>query len=140
QTIVEEPSILGASVIEGSRTTLDETVMPPPATPRGAKRKAADKEATLPMTPLDQQQAAAAATAGDRSALTQSRLDVPQVDLPPEEPSLDLTQLVPELDLIGEKEKKDDSEEEDEEGQGGDQDQEEKRWNKRTQQMLHGLQ
>ncbi|KAG7268690.1 LOW QUALITY PROTEIN: hypothetical protein CRUP_032631 [Coryphaenoides rupestris] len=137
QTIVEEPSILGASVIEGSRTTLDETVMPPPATPRGAKRKAADKEATLPMTPLDQQQAAAAATAGDRSALTQSRLDVPQVDLPPEEPSLDLTQL---LDLIGEKEKKDDSEEEDEEGQGGDQDQEEKRWNKRTQQMLHGLQ
>ena len=27
-----------------------------------------------------------------------------------------------------------------EEGQGGDQDQEEKRWNKRTQQMLHGLQ
>ena len=63
------------------------------------------------MTPLDQQQAAAAATASDRSALTQ-RLDVPQVDLPPEEPSLDLTQLVPELDLIGEKEKKDDSEEE----------------------------
>ena len=27
-----------------------------------------------------------------------------------------------------------------EDGQGGDQDQEEKRWNKRTQQMLHGLQ
>lgn len=27
-----------------------------------------------------------------------------------------------------------------EEGQAGDQDQEEKRWNKRTQQMLHGLQ
>lgn len=27
-----------------------------------------------------------------------------------------------------------------EEEQGGDQDQEEKRWNKRTQQMLHGLQ
>ena len=27
-----------------------------------------------------------------------------------------------------------------EEGQGGDQDQEERRWNKRTQQMLHGLQ
>lgn len=26
------------------------------------------------------------------------------------------------------------------EGQGGDQDQEERRWNKRTQQMLHGLQ
>lgn len=27
-----------------------------------------------------------------------------------------------------------------EEAQGGDQDQEERRWNKRTQQMLHGLQ
>ncbi|CAL8289498.1 unnamed protein product [Merluccius merluccius] len=138
QTIMEEPSILGASAIEGSRTTLDETVMPPPATPRGVKRKAADKEPTLPMTPLDPQQAAA----GDCSALTQ-RLDMPQVDLPPEETSLNLTQLVPELDLIGEKDKdkKDDSdEEEDEEGQGGDQDQEEKRWNKRTQQMLHGLQ
>lgn len=27
-----------------------------------------------------------------------------------------------------------------EEGQSGDQDQEERRWNKRTQQMLHGLQ
>lgn len=65
------------------------------------------------MTPVEQQAAAAAAAAGgDRSALTQSRLDVPQVDLPPEEPTLDLTLLVPELDLIGEKEKKDDSEEE----------------------------
>lgn len=54
---MEEPSILGASAIEGSRTTLDETVMPPPATPRGAKRKAADKDATLPVS------TAAAATA-----------------------------------------------------------------------------
>lgn len=44
-----------------------------------------------------------------------SRLDMPQVDLPPEESSVNLTQLVPELDLIGDKgkEKKDDSEEED---------------------------
>lgn len=43
-----------------------------------------------------------------------SRLDMPQVDLPPEESSVNLTQLVPELDLIGDKgkEKKDDSEEE----------------------------
>ncbi|KAK7886613.1 hypothetical protein WMY93_026234 [Mugilogobius chulae] len=89
----------------------------------------------LKMGPLDQQQT-------DRSMLSQ-RLDMPQVDLPPEESSVNLTQLVPELDLLGEKgkDKKDDSdEEEDEEGQAGDQDQEEKRWNKRTQQMLHGLQ
>ncbi|MEQ2188768.1 Double-strand-break repair protein rad21 A [Goodea atripinnis] len=89
------------------------------------------------MTPLEQQQQVA-----EGSDLSQ-RLDMPQVDLPPEEVSVNLTQLVPELDLLTEKEKdkKDDSEEEEEEeGQGGDQDQEEKRWNKRTQQMLHGLQ
>ena len=57
------------------------------------------------MAPLEQQQVA------DRSDL--SRLDMPQVDLPPEE-SINLTQLVPELDLLGEKskDKKDDSDEE----------------------------
>lgn len=139
QTIMEEPSLLAASAMEGSRTTLDETVMPPPSTPRGVKRKQAiDKEGAIPMTPLEQQQLQVA----DRSDLSQ-RLDMPQVDLPPEEVSVNLTQLVPELDLLTEKEKdkKDESEEEEEEeGQGGDQDQEEKRWNKRTQQMLHGLQ
>lgn len=139
QTIMEEPSLLAASAMEGSRTTLDETVMPPPSTPRGVKRKQAiDKEGAIPMTPLEQQQLQVA----DRSDLSQ-RLDMPQVDLPPEEASVNLTQLVPELDLLTDKEKdkKDESEEEEEEeGQGGDQDQEEKRWNKRTQQMLHGLQ
>uniref|UniRef100_A0A674MP55 RAD21 cohesin complex component a n=1 Tax=Takifugu rubripes TaxID=31033 RepID=A0A674MP55_TAKRU len=115
QTIMEEPSMLAASAMEGSRTTLDETVMPPPSTPRGVK---------LPEPNLSR------------------RLDMPQVDLPPEENSVNLTQLVPELELIGEKgkDKKDESDEEEEEGQAGDQDQEEKRWNKRTQQMLHGLQ
>ena len=50
QTIMEEPSMLQASAMEGSRTTLDETVMPPPSTPRGVKRKAHDKEATLPVS------------------------------------------------------------------------------------------
>lgn len=42
------------------------------------------------------------------------RLDMPQVDLPPEESSVNLTQLVPELDLIGDKgkDKKDESDEE----------------------------
>uniref|UniRef100_A0A8D3CDL4 Double-strand-break repair protein rad21-like n=1 Tax=Scophthalmus maximus TaxID=52904 RepID=A0A8D3CDL4_SCOMX len=80
------------------------------------------------MAPLEQQQQAA-----DRSVLSQ-RLEMPQVDLPPEETSVNLSQLLPELDLLNEKgkDKKDDSQ--------GDQDQEEKRWNKRTQQMLHGLQ
>lgn len=58
------------------------------------------------MPPLEQPQMA------ERSNL--SRLDMPQVDLPPEESSVNLTQLVPELDLLGDKgrEKKDDSEEE----------------------------
>lgn len=59
------------------------------------------------MAPLEQPQVA------DRSDLSQ-RLDMPQVDLPPEESSVNLTQLVPELDLLGDKgkEKKDDSDEE----------------------------
>lgn len=41
--------MLAASAMEGSRTTLDETAMPPPSTPRGVKRKTMDKEATLPV-------------------------------------------------------------------------------------------
>ncbi|KAJ8398525.1 hypothetical protein AAFF_G00427800 [Aldrovandia affinis] len=131
QTILEEPSMLQASTMEGSRTTLDESIMPPPSTQRGSKRKAQDTEPALPMGALEHQ--------ADRSTLSQ-QLDIPQVELPPEEQP-NLSQLIPELDLLGEKSKeKDDEEEEEEEGQGGDQDQEERRWNKRTQQMLHGLQ
>lgn len=41
--------MLAASAMEGSRTALDETVMPPPSTPRGVKRKTVDKEAALPV-------------------------------------------------------------------------------------------
>lgn len=46
---------------------------------------------------------------------------MPQVDLPPEESSLNLTQLVPELDLLGEKskDKKDESDEEEVSGEIG---------------------
>lgn len=56
----------------------------------------------------------------DRSVVSQ-RLDLPQVDLPPEETSLSLTQLVPELDLLGEKskDKKDESDEEEVWGENG---------------------
>lgn len=49
----------------------------------------------------------------ERSAVSQ-QLDVSQIDLPPEE-TANLTQLIPELDLLGEKGKekeKDDEEEE----------------------------
>lgn len=42
--------MLAASAMEGSRTTLDETVMPPPSTPRGVKRKTIDKEPILPVS------------------------------------------------------------------------------------------
>jgi len=49
QTILEEPSVLQASAMEGSRTTLDESVMPPPSGPRGQKRKAQDAEPALPV-------------------------------------------------------------------------------------------
>ncbi|KAJ8273353.1 hypothetical protein GJAV_G00100660 [Gymnothorax javanicus] len=135
QTIVEEPSALQASAMESSRTTLDESVMPPPSSQHGVKRKAQDGEPALPMGALEPQ--------AERSAPTQPQLDMNQVELPPEEVP-NISQLIPELDLLGEKgkgkDKDDEEEEEEEEGQGGDQDQEERRWNKRTQQMLHGLQ
>ncbi|XP_056597272.1 RAD21 cohesin complex component b [Triplophysa dalaica] len=131
QTILEEPNVLQASAMEGSRTTLDETVMPPPSGHRGQKRKAQDTEPALPMLE------------DDRSSIVSTRhMNMLQVELPPEELT-NISELIPELDLIGEKskEKKDDDEEEDEEDvQSGDQDQEERKWNKRTQQMLHGLQ
>ncbi|KAJ7999941.1 hypothetical protein DPEC_G00199620 [Dallia pectoralis] len=132
QTILEEASLLQASAMEGSRTTLDESVMPPPSSTCSQKPKALDIESALPMGTLEQ--------VANHSVVSQ-QLDM-TVELPPE----DVTNLnqFPDLDLIKEKkDKKDgeeDSEEEDEEGQAGDQDQEERRWNKRTQQMLHGLQ
>ncbi|XP_036826655.1 double-strand-break repair protein rad21 homolog A [Oncorhynchus mykiss] len=132
QTILEEPSVLQASAMEGSRTTLDESVMPPPSSMHGQKRKAQDTEPALPMGTLEQ--------AANHSGVSQ-QLDI-MVELPPED-STNLSQF-PELDLIGEKKDKkegeDDSDEEDEEGQAGEQAREERRWNKRTQQMLHGLQ
>ncbi|XP_053190420.1 RAD21 cohesin complex component b [Scomber japonicus] len=129
QTIMEEASVLQTSAVEGSRTTLDESAMPPPSSQRGLKRKAQDTEPALP-----QQQ-------GSRSSAVSQQLEPSNAELPPEE-TTNISQLI-DLDLLGEKDKKkgdDDSDDEEEEGQGGDQDQEERRWNKRTQQMLHGLQ
>ncbi|XP_060631792.1 double-strand-break repair protein rad21 homolog isoform X2 [Anolis sagrei] len=127
-TILEEPSRLQESIMEGSRTSLDESVMPPPPPQTGVKRKAAqvEPEPVLPTQPLQQ-------------------IEMPPVELPPEEPQ-NICQLIPELELLPEKEKEkekekeEEEEEEEEDGTGGDQDQEERRWNKRTQQMLHGLQ
>ena len=68
-------------------------------------------------------------------------MEIPPVELPPEEPP-NICQLIPELELLPEKEKEkekekeEEEEEEDEDASGGDQDQEERRWNKRTQQMI----
>ncbi|XP_075868099.1 RAD21 cohesin complex component b [Nelusetta ayraudi] len=138
QTIMEEASVLQNSAVEGSRTTLDESAMPPPSAQRGLKRKGQDTEPALPMGALDQQQEPQQLQ-GASSTLQQ--LEPSAVELPPEE-AANISQLI-ELDLLGDKDKKktdDDSDEEEEEAQGGDQDQEERRWNKRTQQMLHGLQ
>ncbi|KAJ8785064.1 hypothetical protein J1605_007620 [Eschrichtius robustus] len=126
EPILEEPSRLQESM-ETSRTNLDESAMPPPP-PQGVKRKVGqmDPEPMIPPQQVEQ-------------------MEIPPVELPPEEPP-NICQLIPELELLPEKEKEkekekeDDEEEEDEDASGGDQDQEERRWNKRTQQMLHGLQ
>uniref|UniRef100_A0A3B3UNF6 RAD21 cohesin complex component b n=2 Tax=Poecilia TaxID=8080 RepID=A0A3B3UNF6_9TELE len=120
QTIMEEANALQTSAVEGSRTTLDEAAMPPPSSQRGLKRKSQDSDPALP------------------------QLEGAAVNLPLEDAAAvaNISQLI-ELDLLADKDKKkndDDSEEEEEEAQGGEQDQEERRWNKRTQQMLHGLQ
>ncbi|XP_070778051.1 RAD21 cohesin complex component b [Enoplosus armatus] len=128
QTIMEEASVLQTSAVEGSRTTLDESVMPPPSSQLALKRKAQDTEPALP--PQSE----------SRASNVSEQLEASNVDLPPEE-TTNISQLI-ELDLLGDKDKKktdDDSDEEEDEVQG-DQDQEERRWNKRTQQMLHGLQ
>uniref|UniRef100_A0AAQ6AIM1 Rad21/Rec8-like protein N-terminal domain-containing protein n=1 Tax=Amphiprion ocellaris TaxID=80972 RepID=A0AAQ6AIM1_AMPOC len=92
QTIMEEANVLQTAAVEGSRTSLDEAVMPPPSSQRGLKRKVQETEPALPV-----------------------RI---QVETP------FINQLNDCLSAV----------------QGGDQDQEERRWNKRTQQMLHGLQ
>ncbi|KAK5854862.1 hypothetical protein PBY51_005017 [Eleginops maclovinus] len=131
QTITEEANVLQTSAVEGSRTTLDESVMPPPSSKLGLKHKAQDTEPALPLGALDHQQQPQQESQQQESS---------SVDLPPEE-STNISQMI-ELDLLCDKDKKkdDDDSDEEEEAQGGDQDQEEKRWNKRTQQMLHGLQ
>ncbi|CAO2602319.1 Double-strand-break repair protein rad21 homolog [Lemmus lemmus] len=137
EPILEEPSRLQESVMEASRTSIDESAMPPPP-PQGVKRKAGqiDPEPVIPalnclLFLLKPQQV--------------EQMEIPPVELPPEEPP-NICQLIPELELLPEKEKEkekekeEEEEEEDEDASGGDQDQEERRWNKRTQQMLHGLQ
>ncbi|CAN9492999.1 unnamed protein product [Ophioblennius macclurei] len=140
QTVMEDG---GAGAVEGSRTALDDAAMPPPppSSQRGLKRKAQDAEPALPMGALDQLQQQE--TDASAAAAASQQLETAGVELPPaEENSATISQLM-ELDLLADKDKKkndDDSDEEEEEVQGGDQDQEERRWNKRTQQMLHGLQ
>uniref|UniRef100_G3NF06 RAD21 cohesin complex component n=1 Tax=Gasterosteus aculeatus aculeatus TaxID=481459 RepID=G3NF06_GASAC len=84
QTLMEEASVLQTSAVEGSRTTLDESVMPPPSPQRGLKRKAQDTEAALPVS--------------------SEQLEAAGVDLAPEE-TTNISQMI-ELDLLGDKDKK----------------------------------
>ncbi|XP_053717873.1 double-strand-break repair protein rad21 homolog A-like [Synchiropus splendidus] len=138
QTLLEETRPLQTSAVEGSRTIPDETVMPPPSSQHGLKRKAQDTEPALPMGALDQQQ-----LQGPKASGVSQQLEITNAEGPPEDATATNISHLIELDLFGDKVKKkndDDSEEEEEEETQGDQDQEERRWNKRTQQMLHGLQ
>ncbi|XP_027892582.1 RAD21 cohesin complex component b [Xiphophorus couchianus] len=141
QTIMEEANALQTSAVEGSRTTLDEAAMPPPSSQRGLKRKSQDSDPSLPTGNLDEQQQQHMQQQGPDAAASQ-QLEAAALNLLPEDAAANISQLI-ELDLLADKDKKkndDDSDEEEEEVQGGEQDQEERRWNKRTQQMLHGLQ
>ncbi|KAM8882911.1 double-strand-break repair protein rad21 homolog A-like [Synchiropus picturatus] len=138
QTLLEETRPLQTSAVEGSRTIPDETVMPPPSSQHGLKRKAQDTEPALPMGALDQPQ-----LQGPKASGVSQQVEITNAEgLPEDATATNISHLI-ELDLFGDKVKKkndDDSEEEEEEETQGDQDQEERRWNKRTQQMLHGLQ
>uniref|UniRef100_A0A8C5H324 Double-strand-break repair protein rad21 homolog A-like n=1 Tax=Gouania willdenowi TaxID=441366 RepID=A0A8C5H324_GOUWI len=133
QTIMEEASLLQTAAVEGSRTTLEDSMMASPSNQKGLKGKAQEAEPVCPAS------VCLTSTTTDAS----QQLETTSLELPREDfTSNTISQLI-ELDLLADKEKKkndDDSDEEEEEEQGGDQDQEEKRWNKRTQQMLHGLQ
>lgn len=51
EPILEEPSRLQESMMEGSRTNLDESVMPPPPPQTGVKRKLQQAEAE-PVLPV----------------------------------------------------------------------------------------
>ncbi|OXB62907.1 hypothetical protein ASZ78_006812 [Callipepla squamata] len=97
EPILEEPSRLQESMMEGSRTNLDESVMPPPPPQTGVKRKLqqVEPEPVLPHPPSQQ-------------------LEMPPVEMPPEEPQ-NICQLIPELELLPEKEKEKEKEKEEEE-------------------------
>uniref|UniRef100_A0A2K6M4Q8 RAD21 cohesin complex component n=1 Tax=Rhinopithecus bieti TaxID=61621 RepID=A0A2K6M4Q8_RHIBE len=81
EPIIEEPSRLQESVMEASRTNIDESAMPPPP-PQGVKRKAGqiDPEPVIPPQQVEQ-------------------MEIPPVELPPEEPP-NICQLIPELELL----------------------------------------
>uniref|UniRef100_A0A2K6BV02 Rad21/Rec8-like protein N-terminal domain-containing protein n=1 Tax=Macaca nemestrina TaxID=9545 RepID=A0A2K6BV02_MACNE len=116
EPILEEPSHLQESVMEASRINLDESTMAPPP-PQGVKRKAGQSDPEPVMLPQQVEQ-----------------MEIPPVERLPE------LELLPEKEMEKEKEKENDGEEEDEDVSGDDQDQEERRWNKRAQQVLRGLQ
>lgn len=138
---MEEASVLQTSAVEGSRTTLDESVMPPPSSQRGLKRKAQDTEPALPvstcfsefvtlcflclsdvssdpsslqMGALDQQQQQQQQQ-GSRPSNAPQQLEASTVEVTPEETTTtNISQLI-ELDLLTDKDKKKNDEDSDEE-------------------------
>uniref|UniRef100_A0A8C5H482 Double-strand-break repair protein rad21 homolog A-like n=1 Tax=Gouania willdenowi TaxID=441366 RepID=A0A8C5H482_GOUWI len=109
QTIMEEASLLQTAAVEGSRTTLEDSMMASPSNQKGLKGKAQEAEPVCPASSTKKPLVMKINTGEEDNrlcVLSGSSIPVCQ----------------------------------EEEEQGGDQDQEEKRWNKRTQQMLHGLQ
>lgn len=141
EPILEEPSRLQETVIEGSRTVLDESVMPPPPPSDAVVQPEVQAEVQQTEQPMDQEPVIPL-EAEQQQQPQQQQEEIPAVELPPEphQPQ-NITELMQDFDLVQENEKKkEEEEEEEEENATGDQDQEEKRWNKRTQQMLHGLQ
>lgn len=140
---MEEASVLQTSAVEGSRTTLDESVMPPPSSQRGLKRKAQDTEPALPvstcfsefvtlcflclsdvssdpsslqMGALDQQQQQQQQQQqGSRPSNAPQQLEASTVEVTPEETTTtNISQLI-ELDLLTDKDKKKNDEDSDEE-------------------------
>lgn len=138
EPILEEPSRLQETIIEGSRTVLDESVMPPPPPADTVVQPEVQPDVQQTEQPMEQEPV----IPPQPDVEQQQQEEIPQAELPPEPPQpQNITELMQDFDLVQENEKKkEEDEEEEEESATGDQDQEEKRWNKRTQQMLHGLQ
>uniref|UniRef100_A0A8C4Q790 Uncharacterized protein n=1 Tax=Eptatretus burgeri TaxID=7764 RepID=A0A8C4Q790_EPTBU len=128
EPIMEEPSRLQESaVVEGARLNLTES-------PESLKRKAQALEPEPEVQPIV---STAVLPSGTEAPSVIEQPDLPPIDMPPPE---EIPLTIHEIVQNEEKEKNKLEEEEEEEQVADGQDPEEKRWNKRTQQMLSLLQ